>query len=147
MGLSSSPKLEEYQDGIPPEKPDRKGQVLAVRILIGVFALVSVVLLLSQVLSSNTTALLAGKGQVVGVVVDETGAPLQGEVFISGYDHEVETKVDGSFEISGVPEGEQMLAVAHHGAASQYPVEVVAGQTVDMGEIRYFIVTPVAPEP
>ncbi len=147
MSLSSSPKLEEYQDGIPPKKPDRKGRALTVRILIGVFALVSVALLISQVLHSNTTALLVGKGEVVGVVVDETGAPLQGEVFISGYDREVKTKVDGSFEISGVPEGAQLLAVAHHGAASQYPVEVVAGQTVDMGEIRYFIVTPVAPEP
>jgi hypothetical protein len=68
---------------------------------------------------------------------------MKGYVFIIDHPFAVVTKPDGSFEISGVPAGEQHLVLWESrngyvttGAAKGMSVTVKAGETTDVGEIK-----------
>jgi hypothetical protein len=91
---------------------------------------------------SSSAQLLVGKGRLAGTVVDERGVPLDGEVFVIGVGHAVETAVDGSFELDSIPSGPRSLVVSQYGTAQEYSVEVVAGETQNVGQLQFVRVTP-----
>ena len=142
MTFTSSPSLKEYKDGIPPKKPERLMLKLVVRGLIAVLIVLVIGLGLYDFSKSSSVQLLVGKGEIAGRVVDELGAPLDGEVFVAGVDLEVKIAPDGSFKLSGIPSGPRSLVVAQYGTAQEYNVEVLAGAIQNVGELKFVRVTP-----
>jgi hypothetical protein len=145
MALSNSPSLDQYKKGAPqaPKENTRKKYLL--RALITLLLLVLVVDAII-VMNSRDVALLTGRGDVKGQVVDGKGNGLQVTVFVFGVDKPVETDAEGNFIYENVPAGARLLIVTHNGYAAEYPIQVAAGQMTDIGQISFDVVTPVPEE-
>ncbi len=77
-------------------------------------------------------------GSIKGVIIDaDTGKPMSGVVVkILNSDQHRTTDVQGSFIITLVPTGEQMLIIDHPGYdKQQMPIIVVQGKETDLGSI------------
>jgi len=85
---------------------------------------------------SSSAELLVGTGTVTGRVVDEKNRPLEADIFVLRTSIEARSSEDGSFELQGVPAGQQAIVVAHQGAGREFSVVVVAGSRVDMGLLQ-----------
>ena len=95
MTLSSSPGLEEFSDGIPPKKPDSTRRERILRIVIGILVVTTLTFATIQISQSELPGLVLGKGIITGSVLDSTGNPIRGEVFVIGTQNEVEIQPDG----------------------------------------------------
>jgi len=146
MTLSSSPSLDEYKDGIPPRKRENKIIKWTVRGIIAILSIVLVILAYPSFLSSDAAYLLTGKGSIVGIVIDERNKPLVGEVFIIGNSAEEIIAEDGGFQLNGIPSGSRSLVIAYQGTAVEFPVQVIAGTTVSIGEIQVIRPAPISSE-
>ncbi len=137
MRLEKSPEFDQYKGGLPEPPPDparRQKRFRAVLLVLLVFVLF---LSLFNFLGSRTAALLAGTGVVTGRVVDAQGSAFRGEVFVLGTELGVPTGPDGRFALDRVPSGEQTLIVADDLFGREFPVRVVAGEVVDVGQIQF----------
>lgn len=142
---NKSPSLEEYKDGIPRQKKERPWLKWVLRGLMVVFAIVSLVSFSLLYTSSNEGMATLGRGSISGSVLDENGQPLKGKVFVQKTDREYTLAEDGSFQIGSVPAGVRSLIIVNNGAAKEIPVNVVAGQSLNLGELRFERVTPEPP--
>lgn len=138
MKFEESPQFDQYKDGLPeppldPEVRRRRFRIFLLIVLLFVLLLTGV-----NFMGSQTASFLSGTGAVTGVVIDENGQPFQGEIFILGTELAVSTDVDGRFVMDHVPAGLQSLIVADDLIGREFPVEVKAGETVDMGQIQFF---------
>ena len=89
-----------------------------------------------MVLSSSAWA---QTGAIQGTIVDgETEEPLVGaNVVLEGTTVGTITDVEGSFTLGNLPEGTQAVTVTYVGYEPlQYPVNVIADQTTDVGDIE-----------
>lgn len=137
MQLEQSPGFDQYKDGLPEPPPDPTQRRKRFRMLL--LALLLVVLALSALnfFGSKSAALLLGNGSVTGVVIGQDGAPFHGQVFILGTELSAATDADGRFFLDHVPAGAQILIVADDALGREFPVEVRAGETVEMGQIQF----------
>ncbi len=137
MKLEQSPDFDQYKDGLPEPPLDPGVRRKRFRILL--LALLLLVLALSAInfLGSRSAAILTGTGAVAGTVVDQDGRPFQGEIFILGTDLGTTTDADGRFSLDRAPAGPQLLIVADDFLGREFPVQVVSGETVEMGQIQF----------
>ncbi|MFZ5819131.1 MAG: hypothetical protein ACOYYJ_04440 [Chloroflexota bacterium] len=137
MQLEQSPGFDQYKDGLPEPPPDPAIRRKRFRLLL--LALLLLVLALSAInfLGSKSAAILTGTGAVSGTVVGQDGSPFQGEIFVLGSDLRTTTDADGRFFLDRAPAGPQLLIVADDSLGREFPVQVVSGETVDMGQIQF----------
>ena len=135
MVLEDSPKLSDYDQGLPIRPPNGKKKRLLVRwILIGLTVLV-VAFGILQVQNSETFARLAGEGSVVGMVIDHQGDPYPADIVISGTKISSTAKNNGHFEISHVPKGEYAIIVLNDLYGWEIEIVIERGRKTDMGTI------------
>jgi hypothetical protein len=139
MSFEKSPSLDEYKTGLPENLPDPSLKKRRIRILLGVLFTISLFLGIANFLQSQTVSLLIGTGSVQGRVIDAQGAPFLGEIFVIGVNQIVRTSSDGSFFLNRIPAGSQSLVVANAETGHEHSVEIIAGQTVNMGQLQFLV--------
>jgi hypothetical protein len=141
MSFENSPSLDDFKKGLPEKLPDPAPGKRNIRILL--FCLLALALILSaeSFLQSKAANFFMGNGEIKGIAVDAKGSPVSGNVFVIGVDQTVHTSPDGSFLLSHIPGGERELVVANAGTGWVYRVKVVAGHTVNVGQIKYTATT------
>jgi len=137
MALENSPSLKEFEDGLPQDLPDPSQKKKRFRRIL--FTILTLLLLFAgfTFIQSNTAKLLAGKGSINGLVLDDSGKPFQGYIFILGTDLETQTDENGQFLIEDVPAGMRTLIVANNDAGYEFPTLVEAGKTTNIGQIQF----------
>jgi hypothetical protein len=140
--LSSSPSLNEYKNGIPNKPRDPSARRRIFRFILLGLLVIAVGMILSDFLQSDAAALLAGKGSLTGQAVDSQGNALNVTVFVMGVDRPVQVGADGSFKYENIPAGQRSLVLTYNGTAAEYPVQVQAGTTVNVGQLIFKVVTP-----
>lgn len=137
MQLEQSPGFDQYKDGLPEPPPDPTRRRKRFRLLLLALLLAVLVLSALNFFGSKSAALLLGNGAVTGVVVGQDGQPFHGQVFILGTELSSATDADGRFFLDHVPAGAQILIVADDALGREFPVEVLPGETVEMGQIQF----------
>jgi hypothetical protein len=137
MGFEESPSLDLYKDGLPPELPDPGRRRKIFWLVIMVLIITGLVLSILKLKENGVLARLAGTGAVSGYVYDDTGEPISAEVFIFRTDVEGICSDLGYFELAGVPAGEQILIISYRNVGREITVNVVEGQTVELGILRF----------
>ena len=136
MPVENSPKLDQFNEGIPQRLPDVHSRRRSMRI----FILALVVLLAAlegvNLLRTPMAAALRGRGMVTGRVLDESGSPAQAEVAVLGTDIVIKVAADGSFQIPDCPAGNVTLVAGKGATGYAYTVAVPAGGSVDAGVLR-----------
>jgi hypothetical protein len=139
MSFEESPSLDDYQNGFPEKLPDPSVKKRRVRLALGIFLGVVLMLGVANFLQSQTGSLLLGTGAIQGSVIDGLGAPFMGDVFVIGNDQIVHTSSDGTFILKGIPSGDRSLIIANARTGQEYFVRVVAGQTLDIGQVQFLV--------
>ena len=138
MQFDESPNLDQFKDGMPENlpKPDTGRRKFRIILLITfiVVTLIGFALVLKE---NNTLATLTSTAVVRGRVVNNSGLPFSGKVFILGTDLKTQTDANGNFELSRVPSGKQLLIVADNLIGRDFPIQVITATTLEMGEIRF----------
>ncbi len=144
MAFEKSPSLEEFEDGIPQKLSDPSARRKRVRMLVLLVVIFLLFLLAISFAQSDASALLAGKGSLSGQALDDNRQPFQGYIYILGTEIETVTDAEGYFLVESVPAGTRTLILANEYAGYEFPVLVVAGETVDIGMIQF--ITTATPE-
>ena len=138
MGTENSPSLDEFAQGMPLELPDPSKKRKRLWTIIGILSAIALMLAGNMFVISDTAAILAGTGTVTGVVVDENNQPMPGaEIYVLGSRVKGESDAYGFFEVQDVPAGSRSIVVACGGTGYEYPILVIAGESVDLGEVRF----------
>lgn len=137
MALENSPSLDEFEDGIPKKLSDPSARRKRIRILAWLLLALLLVFFGVSFLNSNAASFLAGKGNITGQALDDIGNPFQGYIFILGTELETSTQPDGTFLIENVPAGSRVVVLANEYAGYEFPVQVVAGETIAIGQIKF----------
>ena len=137
MALENSPSLKEFENGIPQNLSDPSKKKNRIRKTLLVLLALLVLFVGFSFFQSNAAELLAGKGSLSGLVLDDKGQPFQGYIFILGTDLESQTDADGHFLIENVPAGARILIVANDHAGYEFPTLVEAGNTIDIGQLQF----------
>lgn len=137
MSVENSPSLDLYREGIPDKFPDPRRPR---RIVWGIIVSLAVLALgfgIFTLARNGTLALLTGTGSVTGVVFDDTGNPVEADIFI--FDTKLSARSDGNgvFSLSGIPAGERVVVVGYRGIAREYPAVIVSGGVIDLGELHF----------
>lgn len=135
MALESSPTLKDYGKGLKPTDRAASRWRIVWMIVVALFLLTAIIVV--NLFKSDQVARLMGAGTVIGTVVDETGKPLDAEIYILRTN--IEGRVDGAgaFEIRGVPAGARALVIARRGGGMEFPVMITAGGTTDLGTLQF----------
>jgi hypothetical protein len=138
MQFDESPNLDQFKDGMPDHMPDpHVGRRRFRVVLLITFIIVTLIGLALVLKENNTLATLTSTAVVRGRVVDESGLPFSGKIFILGTDLKTQTDVNGNFELSRVPSGKQVLIVADELIGRDFSIQVTTATTLEMGEIRF----------
>jgi hypothetical protein len=138
MQFDESPNLDQFKDGMPDHMPDpHVGRRRFRVVLLITFIIVTLIGLALVLKENNTLATLTSTAIVRGRVVDESGLPFSGKIFILGTDLKTQTDVNGNFELSRVPSGKQVLIVADELIGRDFSIQVTTATTLEMGEIRF----------
>ncbi len=137
MAFENSPSLDDFQNGIPKKLPGRSSRRNRVVILSVLLVFMLLVLLAVTILQSNNATMFAAKGSISGQAIDANGYPFHGDILIMGTDLKTSTQADGSFLIEGVPSGSRVLVLANDYSGYEFPVQVIAGDTVAIGQIQF----------
>lgn len=137
MPIESSPKLDDFQEGMPEQLPPGHRGARPLRIAIAVLAVVVLAMGYSRLVQEGRLATLGGTGALAGQVVLEDGRPLQATVIVVKAGVSEVTDAEGRFQLERLPAGEHDLVVGYRGAGREYPVTVLSGQIVDLGQIRF----------
>lgn len=113
-----------------PEPKKRPFRWLIVGLVVILLALVVV-----NFWQSGVTDVLRGKGNVSGIVIDQDGNAVKAEVMVTGTNLATYTDDGGRFLLAGIPEGQRVLVIGYDLTGWEYPVTVIAGQTMELGKI------------
>lgn len=139
MSFEESPSLGDYKEGLPEKLSDPSTNKRRIRLALVIFLGLILFLGIANFLRSQSGNLLMGTGSIQGNAVDGNGSPFIGDVFVIGVDQIIRTSPDGSFLLKNIPAGEKSLVVANATTGQEYPVRVVAGQTVDVGQVQFLV--------
>ncbi|PWH18070.1 MAG: hypothetical protein DDG59_06820 [Anaerolineae bacterium] len=137
MRSENSPSFENYSVFDQPSAPDPQAKKRNLRRWIGFFLILSLFLSTASLLQTRKVSTLFGTGSIHGQVITSNGSPFQGEIYILGTSLETKTAPDGTFLMQGVPSGQQVLIVADDQIGRDFPIQVVAGKQLDLGQIRF----------
>jgi hypothetical protein len=137
MAFEKPPSLDNFQEIIPESKKVLTAGQKRVRILAVILGLMVLILVVVNLWKSDLTAQLRGAGAVHGVVVTVQGQPFLGNIYVTGTNLAVKTNADGSFELKNIPIGRQLIVVADSQSGREIPVNIVAGQTTEMGTVQF----------
>jgi hypothetical protein len=140
MQFDESPNLDQFKDGMPENKkiPDPQAQRRRFRILLLItFIIVTLIGFALVFKENNTLATFTSTAVVHGRIIDESGRPFKGAIFILGTNLKTQTDTNGSFELKRVPSGKQTLIVADELIGRGFPIQVTTATTLEMGEIRF----------
>lgn len=143
MPLVDSPDLEDYSGGIPAKKPEPKNRSLTMRLLIGTLAVIIIILGIINYAQSRNFALVTGRGNVTGKVIDTAGDGIPAEIIVFGTNIKDTADENGYFTLSGIPQGKQRLYITYAGQAIEQTIQVYAAETEDVGTLR--IITTLMP--
>ncbi len=139
MSLEDSPvigeKLEWDSDASFHEEKPPKGKRTA-RIVILLLFVMGALLGGINILQSDLASGIAGKGAITGSAVDEMGQAVAVEVFVIGYELESQSDAQGNFRLDGIPAGAQVVVVGYQGVGHEFPVTILPGENVDIGQVR-----------
>lgn len=137
MAFENSPSLKEFEEGMPEKLSDPS--VKKKRFRSALFVLLGLVILLVgfSFAQSNAAELLAGRGSLSGLVLDDNNQPFQGYIFILGTELETQTDAEGRFLIQNVPAGARILIVANDFVGYEFPIVVTAGENTDIGQLQF----------
>ncbi|MGC8879184.1 MAG: hypothetical protein ACP5R2_08165 [Anaerolineae bacterium] len=137
MAYEQSPSLKTYEQGLPSAPlPDTSARRKWLWVIITLLAVATVALAVITFARSTAAAILVGTGTVTGKAVDESNRPIVAQIFVLHTNIEAKSNPDGTFEIHGVPAGQQSIVVAYQGAGREIVVDVVAGTRVHMGTVQ-----------
>lgn len=111
--------------------------------IVAVLVLILLVLVFVNYWGDTAFVSIRGKGAVSGFVVDEEGNAAKAEILVAGTDLQTTTDEAGRFQLDDIPEGQRLLVVGYDLTGWEYPVTVIAGQTLDLGKIS--VVTTITP--
>lgn len=131
MSFENSPTLEEVGNGAPVEIPERNGTR---NILLGI-GFVIVVLLGVLFFQSDGFAVLAGRGTISGVALNESGEPIVAEILIFDTDLKALSNAQGFFSVANVPAGKRSVIVSYGQIATEKIALVTAGEITDLGAV------------
>lgn len=140
MQFDESPNLDQFKDGMPENNttPDPQMRHRRFRIILLVtFIIVTLIGVALVFKENNTLATLTSTAIVRGRVVDISGQPFNGEIFILGTDLNTQTDANGNFELKRVPSGEQVLIIADDLIGRDFSIQITTATTLEMGEIRF----------
>ena len=113
------------------------------RLLIGALAVVIIILGVINYAQSRNFALVTGRGNVSGRVIDTAGDGIPAEIIVFGTNIKGTADENGYFTLSGVPQGKQSLYITYAGQAVEQTIQVYAAETEDLGTLR--IITTLMP--
>ena len=137
MSFENSPSLDEFKDGIPEKLSDPSARKKRIRTLVVILLVFLLILFASVFAKSDAAAVLSGQGSVSGQAIDSKGNPFDGYLFVLGTDIEAQTQSDGTFLVEDVPAGARVLVLANEYAGYEFPIQVIAGETVSVGQIQF----------
>ncbi len=144
MSLQNSPGFDQVElDDVshPPEPKNRRGVVWG---MIIVLVLIVIGLAVLNIWGGAEITALRGVGSLSGFVVDEKGNGVQAEIIVAGTNLQTMTDESGKFLLADIPEGQRLLVVGYDQTGWEYPVTVIAGQTMDVGRVS--VVTTETPD-
>jgi len=103
-------------------------------IVIAILVLVLLALVVVNYSDNRIFTSIRATGGVSGIVVDENGNGVLAEIMVIGTDVSVLSEETGRFVINDIPEGERILVVGYDATGWQYPVTILAGQVIELGE-------------
>lgn len=135
MSLQDSPSFDHViypeSEQSPAPVPRKKN----LRWLIAGLVMVLLVLTVVNFWGSGVTDALRGKGSISGFVVDQDGNAVKAEVLVAGTGLGTFSDETGQFLLGGIPEGQRTLVVGYGLTGWEYPITVIAGQTMELGRI------------
>lgn len=137
MSMEDYPSLETYKDGMPPKLPDPSRKRRQIWYVIIGLSLLSLVLITVTFVRSGNMALLAGTGTIAGTVYDDRGQPIVAEIYVFGTPLAGVSDQAGRFTLRDVPAGEQVMVVGYRNVGREQTIKVVAGQVVEVGDVRF----------
>lgn len=137
MPLEKSPSLENFGEILPESQPTPPSPKRSTRVLLLLIVLLLGFLFIPSLLPREWMLNLSGAGQVRGIVLNESGQPLQGEVLILGSKAHSALQPDGSFLLEKVPAGPQRLVILDAYTGIEIPITIIAGQMLDVGIIHF----------
>lgn len=135
MTLQNSPGFDHdlFSETGNENEPESKKR--AFRWLILGLVVILLALVVGNFWQSGLTDVLRGKGNVSGIVIDQNGNGVKAEVMVTGTNLATYTDDGGRFLLAGIPEGQRVLVIGYDLTGWEYPVTVVAGQTMELGKI------------
>jgi len=137
MPLEDSPSLDYYKDGLPEKLPDPQHKRRNIWKLILSLMVLSLAMVFIHLWQDGAIASVVGTGTVNGRVYDDNGNPIAAEVFVFGTNLSAQANTDGYFSLNSVPNGERTIIIAHRMVGREFKINVVAGQIVNMGDLRF----------
>lgn len=144
MSLQNSPGFDQVKyDGESDSSVPKKGRRRVWGIIIVLFLILISLVFINYRGRAEINA-LRGRGSVSGFVVDEKGNAVNAEIILAGTDLRTMTDETGKFLLTDIPEGQRVLVVGYDLTGWEYPVTVIAGQTMEIGRIS--VVTTQTPD-
>jgi hypothetical protein len=137
MAFEKPPSLDNFQEILPEAKKNLTTQQKRVRMLAAFFVVMILLLGVVNLWKSDLTASFRGTGAVKGVAVTVQGQPFVGNIYVTGTRLAAVTNADGSFELKNIPVGRQYIVVADSQSGREFPVNIVVGQTTEMGTVQF----------
>jgi hypothetical protein len=135
VSLEDSPKLSNYDRGLPIRSPNGNKRRLLFRWILITLTVLIFTFGIVQVQNSDAFARLAGEGSVVGRVIDHQGDPYPAEVVISGTKISSTADNTGYFEISHIPKGEYAVFFLNDLYGWEQALVIDRGQKTNMGTV------------